>query len=123
LVPLDVPLEAEASIAAKDIGFIKVGDEVRIKFDAFPFQKHGTAIGTVRTISQDAFSNEGENPGPSFYKTRVTLKFESMRNLPDKFRFIPGMTIIAEIKVGDRSVISYVTYPFIKGMDESFREP
>jgi hemolysin D len=123
LVPLDVPLEAEVSIAAKDIGLIKIGDEVRIKFSAFPFQKYGTGAGIVRNISQDSFSNEGENPGPSFYKTRVSLKFDNLHDLPDNFRFIPGMTVSAEIKVGDRRIISYLTYPFLKGMDESFREP
>ena len=38
LVPLDVVLEAEAQIAASDIGYVKPGDEVRLKVDTFPFQ-------------------------------------------------------------------------------------
>ena len=55
LIPLDVPLEAEIDVKAKDIGLIKVEDKGRIKFDAYPFQQHGTLDGNVRYISQDAF--------------------------------------------------------------------
>lgn len=34
-----------------------------------------------------------------------------------------GMTLRAEIKVGERRVISYLLNPFLKAMDESVREP
>src|ERR1700721_656881 len=37
LMPVNVPLEAEVQIDAKDIGFVKVGDPVRIKFEAYKF--------------------------------------------------------------------------------------
>jgi len=33
------------------------------------------------------------------------------------------MTLIAEIKVSERTVISYFLYPLMKGFDESIREP
>lgn len=55
LVPVAAPVEAEVSIAARDIGQVAAGDTVRVKLDAFPFQKHGTAGGLVRTLSADAF--------------------------------------------------------------------
>ncbi len=55
LVPINVPLEAEVSINTRDIGRVAVGKEARIKLDAYPFQKYGTATGEVRTISQDTF--------------------------------------------------------------------
>ena len=31
---------------------MSVGQSVRVKFDAFPFQKYGTGSGIVRVISQ-----------------------------------------------------------------------
>ncbi|MEY9559400.1 hypothetical protein ABIA26_001741 [Sinorhizobium fredii] len=76
LVPLNVPLEAEFEINARDIGGVTVDEKVRIKFDAHPFQKFGTASGSVRTISRDAFTPtafrlvtaRSERPaGPSSY--------------------------------------------------------
>ena len=47
VVPLDGTLEAEVMVEGKDIGHLKVGQPVRVKFDAFQFQKYGTAAGTV----------------------------------------------------------------------------
>ena len=58
LVPLNVALEAEVSIDSLDIGYIKRGDVVNLKLDAYPFQRHGTLGGKVRTISEDAFRRD-----------------------------------------------------------------
>jgi HlyD family secretion protein len=126
LVPLHVPLEAEISIEAKDIGHVAVGDSVRLKLDAFPFQKHGTMSGTLRTISRDAFSTpQGaqQQAGPLVYRARVAVTDTALRSVPPSFRLIPGMTVTGEIKVGRRSVISYFLYPLLRGLDESIREP
>jgi hemolysin D len=35
----------------------------------------------------------------------------------------PGMVVQAEIKVGTRSVLSYLLYPVIRMLDESIRVP
>jgi hemolysin D len=43
--------------------------------------------------------------------------------VPEHFRLIPGMAVTAEIKAGERSVISYFLYPLLRGLDESIREP
>ncbi len=129
LVPLDVPIEAEVKIDARDVGFIRRGDQVRIKFDAFPFQRHGTVEGRVRVISGDVFrrGQGGERAAPDepevYYLVLVTLPKVKLRAVPADFRLIPGMTLTAEIKVGTRSVISYLVYPLIKAFDESIREP
>ncbi len=126
LVPLNVPLEAEVSVNSRDIGRVSVEEPARIKFDAFPFQKYGTATGSVRTISRDAFLPDGEGAEAGtqpYFKARVRLEDTRLR-LPDKIvQLLPGMTVAAEIKVGRRTVISYFLYPLIRGLDESIREP
>src|SRR5262249_45958252 len=53
LVPLDSPLEADVSIEGRDIGQVEGGALTRLKLDAWPFQKHGTLTGAVRTVSND----------------------------------------------------------------------
>ncbi len=133
LVPLNVPLEAEVRLSPRDIGLVHVENDVRIKFDAFPFQRHGTARGKIATISPDAFRptrSDGSSAEPpkedsstQFHKARVTLQDMKLRNTPENYRLLPGMTVSAEIKVGTRRVISYMLYPIIKGLDESMREP
>jgi hemolysin D len=125
LVPLNAPLEAEVSIDAKDIGFVSADALARIKLDAYPFQKHGTVKGVVRTISEDSFTEKDkEKPQPPpFYRSRIVLAPLELRAVPATFRLIPGMTVSAEIKAGERTVLSYFLYPLLRGLDESIREP
>ncbi len=122
IVPAGSVATLEVEIPVADIGFIKRGNEARVKLDAYPFQKHGTALGIVTTISEDAFSDESTGKLP-MYRAIIELLDTDLRNVPTGFRLIPGMSGQAEIKVGSRKVISYFTYPFIRGLDESIREP
>jgi len=130
LVPLGVPLEAEVSVNARDIGQVSAGEEARLKFDAYPFQKYGTADGNIRTISRDAFSPsaagdpqaQASSGGQPFFKARIPVGGAGLAASPD-IRLLPGMTVTAEIKVGTRSVISYFLYPLLRGLDDSLKEP
>ncbi|MBB3351429.1 HlyD family type I secretion periplasmic adaptor subunit [Rhizobium lentis] len=131
LVPINVPLEAEVSINTRDIGRIAVGKEARIKLDAYPFQKYGTASGEVRTISQDTFMTGQQQeqtatpgqPAAPFFKARILLA-DTRLNVSDvPVRLLPGMTVSTEIKVGNRTVISYFLYPLLRGLDDAIREP
>ncbi|NLS04841.1 HlyD family type I secretion periplasmic adaptor subunit [Rhizobium sp. P32RR-XVIII] len=128
LVPLNVPLEAEVSVNSRDIGRIEVGKETRIKFDAYPFQKYGTASGTVRTVSRDAFTPTPQDAAASqsnspFFKARILLSDMRLGTTNDPVRLLPGMAVSAEIKVGRRTVISYFLYPLLRGLDSAIREP
>ena len=123
LIPVDAPLEAEIDIEGKDIALIQEGTEVRIKLAAFPYQQHGTLDGTIRTISEDAFEEDSQL-GPTIkYRARVQLsdpiKLDKVKNA----RLSPGMSMIAEVKVGRRRVIQYFLYPIIRAWDTSIREP
>lgn len=134
LVPADVPLEVEAEIPSRDVGLVRVGDPVRVKLDAFPFQRHGTLPGEVRTISADAFQHDAASPGTApgrerageggaVFRTRVRLTGTRLDGVPDGTRLSPGMVTTAEIRIGTRSVLSYFLYPVIRAFDESIREP
>ncbi len=130
LVPINCEIELEAEIPAKDIGRVSPGDTARIKLSAFPFQKHGTLDGNVRTISEDTFQrSQAEQAGraanaigSTYYRARITVK-GTLSNVHRDFRLIPGMECQAEIKVGTRSVLEYIVYPLIKSLDEAIREP
>ena len=132
VVPLDGTLEAEVMVEGKDIGHLKVGQPVRVKFDAFQFQKYGTAAGTVRLISQDSFTNDQQQQKsdarpakatPPVYRIRVNLTDIRLKGLPEGFHMLPGMPVTAEVKVGLHNVAAYFLYPLLRGLDESIREP
>ena len=125
LVPLSVPLEAEVQIDAADVGNIKPGFLAQVKIDAFPFQNHGTLKAAVRTISQDSFHRDAgaKSEADAYYSSRISLTGADLRNMKPGASLLPGMTLQAEIAVGERSVMSYLAWPLTKGLNEAIREP
>lgn len=140
LIPLEDKIEVEVNIPAKDISWVRVGQTCRVKFDTYPFQQCGTRDGKITYISEDAFTgNErmmadetitGDAGGRlsamargTTYQARVLLEPGDFRGWAKGAKIRPGMTVNAEIKVGDRTVINYIINPFVKALDESIREP
>src|SRR5438874_9233164 len=84
LAPLNSPVEAEVHISPRDVGFIRAGDPVRIKLDAFNFIEHGMAEGTVRWISEGAFAVNDDTGAAAdpYYKVRVALTKTDLHNVP-----------------------------------------
>jgi HlyD family secretion protein len=124
LAPLRSPVEAEVHIAARDIGFVRPGDHATVKLEAFSFVEHGTVAGTVRWISEGAFSQDDNGTAVSpYYKARIALGDIKLNHVPDSFRLVPGMTLTADISVGSRSVFMYILKGVIRGTHEAMREP
>ncbi len=125
LVPIGDELEAEVQIDSLDVGYIKSGDLVHLKLDAFPFQKHGLLEAKVRTISEDAFRRENTAAGgqDAYYVSRVKIGTAKLKGMGSRNRLLPGMTLSAEIVVGKRTVMSYLVWPLTKALDEAIREP
>ena len=125
LAPLDSPVEAEVRIATRDVGFIRAGDPVKVKFDTFNFIEHGMAEGYLRWISEGAFTSDDNGtatPEP-YYKARIALTKVDLRNVPEGFRLIPGMTLSGDIHIGTRSILMYIVSGALQGMGEAMREP
>ncbi len=79
--------------------------------------------GRLRVVSEDAYAvGTGENTVPT-YQARVELTNTTLHDIARDTRFLPGMTLSAEIVVGDRRVITVLAYPIIRGLAESLREP
>ncbi|MFP5258664.1 MAG: HlyD family type I secretion periplasmic adaptor subunit [Acidobacteriota bacterium] len=123
IVPSGEDILVEAEVAAQDIGLVRPGDAVRVKFEAFPYQRHGVVEARLDTVSPDAFEKNTPEGQRLFYRVRAALGEVRLTAVPPDFRLFPGMTLTAEIKVGRRRVITYLLYPLIKAFDESFREP
>jgi HlyD family secretion protein len=126
LAPLNSPVEAEVKIATRDVGFIRPGDPVKVKLDAFNFIEHGMAEGTLRWISEGAFTTNDDNGTAAqepYYKARIALTNVDLRSVPDSFRLIPGMTLTGDIHIGTRSILMYIVSGALQGMGEAMREP
>jgi HlyD family secretion protein len=139
LVPANVPLIAEAQIDTRDVARLHIGDTVTLKFEALPWQQFGLAYGVLRSLTPDAIADENaretqENMNSPELKTqarqsaihyrgRIEVTETKFRNLPDDFALRAGMRLVADIKIGRRSVLDYVLNPISRVIDESLREP
>jgi len=123
IVPTGEAVLVEAEVAAQDVGLVRTGDEVRVKFEAFPYQRHGIVEAKLATVSPDAFEKNTSEGQRLFYRARAVLGVVRLTAVPPDFKLFPGMSLTAEIKVGQRRIITYLLYPLIKTFDDSFREP
>jgi HlyD family type I secretion membrane fusion protein len=124
LVPLTAHLQAEVEVSNLDIGFVRAGDPATLKFDAFPYIRHGVAHGVVKTISEDSFTQAPDGSTvPPFFKARIELTDVDLKNVPETFRVMPGMTMQGDIMVGTRSIISYLIEGTLRTGSEAMREP
>lgn len=119
IVPSNQPVEVEAMLENKDIGFVRPGQEVEVKVDTFTFTKYGVVHGTVQSISDDAI--EDERLG-LVYSTRIQLKESSIVVGSQQVALSPGMSIRAEVKTDKRKVIDYFLSPLSKYQNESLKE-
>ncbi|WP_172202104.1 HlyD family type I secretion periplasmic adaptor subunit [Campylobacter sp. RM16188] len=115
IIPSDVPLVIKSSVLNKDIGFLKVGQEVAIKIDTFSFQKYGLLQGVITHVSNDAI--EDEKLG-LIYEIQVKPKSLEIKVDGEMKKLDIGMSVITEVKVGKRRVIELFIYPIIKYLDE-----
>lgn len=135
LVPKDDMLRAEVWVSNEDIGFVHPGQEVKLKFAPYPFQRYGMAYGVVETISADAAeqNTQGNNsavattdstgkPQPLRYKALINLKAMYLTVDGERFSLSAGMQTNAEILLGTRSVLEYLLSPVQKAWHEAGRE-
>lgn len=123
LVPSGVPLIAETGLRSADIGRLQPGDTAVIKVDSYPWRRYGTLPGRLRAISRESYPSGEEGPGArALHRGQIVLDPEAVAALPPEMALIPGMTLGAEIKVGERSVLEFFLSPLIRGMQESLRE-
>ena len=135
LVPLDAKLEAEVNVAGLDAGFVHTDNTATIKFDTFPATQYGTVEGRVEYVSPDSFTSNPDQPvrgtTPSnqpqqqaaFYRSRISLDVDKLHDLPEGFHKVPGMPVTVDIKVGKRTVASYLFSRVLPVVMDGMREP
>ena len=118
VVPKGGSLVAEVKILNKDVGFVKEGQPVAIKLEAFPFTRYGTIPGHVESIGSDAV--EDEKLG-LVYPARIRLVSSSNEGTGD-MRLSAGLAATADIQTGKRSILSYLVSPIEQASNEAARE-
>ena len=119
IVPVEQHLQVEASVLNKDVGFVRLNQQVEVKLEAFPFTKYGVIEGEVISIDRDAVQDEQQG---LIYPARISMQKSSLMVNGEEVPINAGMGLSAEIKIGQRRVIEFVLAPLFRYKAESFRE-
>ena len=116
----------------QDAGFVHSDQLAKVKIDTYPFQKYGMLEGEVIHFGADASETAGGRPEEinpegrlavtANYKTHIRLKAQELVAGGETMKLLPGMQVIAEIKLGDRTVLEYILSPVQKAVHEAGRE-
>ena len=134
LVPEGDKLVAEVWVSNQDVGFVRPGQEAKLKLAAFQFQKYGLLEGKVLHVNAD--STEAPSPntrsdaltgrdrpmGPLAFRALVELASQELSADGRRYALQPGMQVAGEIHLGTRSILEYLLSPVQKAFHEAARE-
>jgi hemolysin D len=107
---------AKVYITNKDIGFVKIGQQVDVRIDTFNFSEFGDVKGTIEWIGSDALPPDQVYPFARF-PTKIKLSQQTLTVKGSAIQLKPGMSVKANIKLRDRTVMSIFTDMFSKQSD------
>jgi hemolysin D len=115
IVPND-SLVAKVMITNRDIGFVRPGMPVDVRIDSFPFSEFGDLKGELVAIGSDALPPSEVQP---FYKFPAVIKLsgQSLNANGHPIRLQSGMSLNANIRVRERTVMSVFTDAFAKASE------
>lgn len=117
VIPLDGKMHAEVRVQPTDIGFVKKGEEARLKLGTYDFMRYGTITGQVVMVSSFSTLDEKSNP---YFKVVVSIP---QNYVGDKEKTIePGMTVQADIITDRQSVLKYLFRPIYVAFSQGMRE-
>lgn len=118
IVPINDELLIEAKIRPIDIGFIRPGQEVMVKFSAYDYAIYGGLKGELKYISADTIIDDDE----SYYSIRVKTKTNYLTFNKEQLNIIPGMTAGVDIVTGKKTILEYLLKPVLRAKNNSLRE-
>lgn len=122
LLPAGSKLEAQLFTPSRSIGFVRVGQPVLVRYQAYPYQKFGHYAGHVKAISMTAISPNELPPqlarltsltatGEPLYRITVALDSQSVTAYGQAQPLHPGMQLESEILLERRKLYEWVLEP------------
>ena len=119
IVPLSDQLVAEVRISPRDIGHVEVGTKVLLKIDTYNFARYGSITSSLAQISASSFMDE---QGQTYFRGLIELPQSYIGTDPKSNRITSGMTVVADIQTGRKTLLQYLVKPINNALDTSFRE-
>jgi adhesin transport system membrane fusion protein len=121
VVPSDARLYAEVEVPADRIGKIAVGHDASLKILTFDYTQFGTIAAVVARVSPTSRRNE---TGEMVFDLRLDARDVTWRQtIPQGTVGVsPGLTVTADIRLGRRTILSYLLRPARVIGDRAFTE-
>jgi membrane fusion protein len=118
ILPQGSGLHVELLVPTRAIGFVKPGNMVELRYEAFPFQRFGQYRGVVEGVSRTVWS-QGEKVGPfvvkePVYRVDVKLDKQTVSAQGQEFPLKSGMLVGADILLEKRTVFEWVFEPVLQ---------
>ena len=117
IVPENSPLRAELLIPTRAAGFVRVGQEVRLLYDAFPYQNFGAYTGHIAELSNTVVT-KADAAGPVVpqepaYRAVAVLDRPDVDANGRKVALQAGMLLQAKIILDRRSLARWILNPLL----------
>jgi len=118
LLPKNSPLHAELLVPTRAIGFVKPGQAVLMRYEAFPYERFGQYSGKVESIGRDVWT-QGASVGPlsvrePVYRIVVDLDRQDISANEQSFPLRAGMVVSADLLLEQRSLLEWLFQPVIQ---------
>jgi membrane fusion protein len=115
ILPDDSRMQAVLFVPSQAAGFIRTGQEVRLRYDAFPHQRFGVHSGVVESVSRTML-NPGDEVGPlrlqiPAYRVVANLDSESVMAYGEPIPLQPDMTLQADVVRERMRIIEWIFDP------------
>ncbi len=116
IIPESKYLLAEVKVAPSDIGFLYLGQPVRLKLRAYDFALYGAIEGEISYISADTLIDDKDQK-KEIYIVHIKSDKTFVGDNP-ALAVKPGMSVDADILTGKKSILSYILKPIVKSLDK-----
>lgn len=115
VLPRDAHLMAELWVPSRAAGFVQTGDEVRLMYDAFPFQRFGTGHGRVESVSTTPVDPKdvpvAQDSKEALFRVRVKLDRQSIAAYGKTWALAPGSRLSADLILERQSMLGWILDP------------
>jgi membrane fusion protein len=118
VLPKGSGLHIELLVPTRAIGFVTKGQEVVLRYEAFPYERFGQYRGTITDIGRNVWT-QGERIGPlsakePVYRVDVALERQAVTALGQEFALRPGMLVNADLLLEKRTLLEWIFEPILQ---------
>jgi len=120
IVPQDKKFAIKAQVKLTDIDKVYPSQPVDIRFSSFNTRFTQVVTGSVLRVSADSLE---DNQGNQYYEAKILVDAAGQEIIAkNEFDILPGMPVETMLKIGDRTLVSYLFKPFTDVFAKAFNE-